>query len=64
MQGPGLCEGGIRERLSISQPTVSHHLAVLRKAGLIGAERRGQWIWHYRIEDKIRRLVRFVRDEV
>lgn len=63
-QGRGLCECGIRERLSISQPTVSHHLAVLRKAGLIGTERRGQWIWYYRIEDKIQRLVRFVRDEV
>jgi ArsR family transcriptional regulator len=63
-QGPGLCECGIRERLSISQPTVSHHLAVLREAGLVRTERRGHWIWYYRIEDKIRRLVHLIRDEV
>jgi ArsR family transcriptional regulator len=63
-RGPGLCECGIREHLSISQPTVSHHLAVLRKAGLIREERRGQWIWYYRIEEKIRQLVQLVREEV
>jgi len=32
----------------LSQPTVSHHLKVLREAGLIQAERRGTWIY-YRI---------------
>src|SRR3954452_4933369 len=30
----------------ISQPTVSHHLKVLREAGWISAERRGTWIWY------------------
>ncbi|MFY9913723.1 MAG: metalloregulator ArsR/SmtB family transcription factor, partial [Nocardioidaceae bacterium] len=29
-----------------SQPTVSHHLKLLREAGLIAAERRGTWIWY------------------
>jgi ArsR family transcriptional regulator len=33
---------------SVGQPTVSHHLKVLREAGLINAERRGTWI-HYSI---------------
>jgi DNA-binding transcriptional ArsR family regulator len=33
------CEG-------ISQPTVSHHLRVLREAGLVHGERRGTWIWY------------------
>lgn len=32
-----------------AQPTVSHHLKVLREAGLVEAERRGTWIW-YRLE--------------
>jgi len=32
----------------VSQPTVSHHLKVLRNAGWIVGERRGTWIW-YRI---------------
>jgi ArsR family transcriptional regulator len=31
----------------VSQPTVSHHLKVLRDAGLVGAERRGLWSYYY-----------------
>lgn len=30
----------------VAQPTVSHHLKVLREAGWIEAERRGTWIWY------------------
>ena len=30
----------------MSQPTVSHHLKVLRDAGWIEGERRGTWIWY------------------
>ena len=36
------------EPLRRSQPTVSHHLKVLREAGLVEGERRGTWVW-YRI---------------
>jgi len=32
----------------VSQPTVSHHLKILKEAGVIAAERRGTWIY-YRI---------------
>jgi ArsR family transcriptional regulator, arsenate/arsenite/antimonite-responsive transcriptional repressor len=31
----------------LSQPTVSHHLKVLRGAGIVGAERRGLWAYYY-----------------
>jgi ArsR family transcriptional regulator len=30
----------------VGQPTVSHHLRVLREAGVVISERRGQWIWY------------------
>lgn len=30
----------------ISQPTLSHHLRVLREAGWVDGERRGTWIWY------------------
>lgn len=36
--------GAIAERFTISKPSISHHLAVLRTAGLVTAERRGQEI--------------------
>ncbi|WP_017792422.1 ArsR/SmtB family transcription factor [Leucobacter salsicius] len=32
----------------VSQPTVSHHLKVLKDAGILASERRGTWVW-YRI---------------
>jgi ArsR family transcriptional regulator len=31
----------------LSQPTVSHHLKVLRDAGIVGAERRGLWAFYF-----------------
>lgn len=31
----------------LSQPTVSHHLKVLREAGLVGSERQGLWAYYY-----------------
>src|SRR6478752_1592677 len=30
----------------VAQPTVSHHLKVLREAGWIAGERRGTWVWY------------------
>jgi ArsR family transcriptional regulator len=30
----------------VAQPTVSHHLRVLREAGWVSAERRGTWIYY------------------
>jgi ArsR family transcriptional regulator len=31
----------------LSQPTVSHHLKVLRDAGIVGSERRGLWAYYF-----------------
>jgi ArsR family transcriptional regulator len=43
----GVCVCQLVAVLGLSQPTVSKHLALLRRAGLIEAERRGRWV-HYR----------------
>lgn len=40
----------------ISQPTVSHHLKVLRDAGIVGSERRGLWAYYYVIPDTLEEL--------
>jgi ArsR family transcriptional regulator len=37
------CDLGPR---GINQPTLSHHLRVLREAGWVSGERRGTWIWY------------------
>jgi DNA-binding transcriptional ArsR family regulator len=36
----------------VGQPTVSHHLRVLREAGIVTSDRRGQWIF-YRLESSV-----------
>ncbi len=40
------CECNIVPEFGLSQPTISYHLKVLREAGLITSQRRGQWVWH------------------
>ena len=40
-----VCVRHVVERLSVSQPTVSHHLKVLRGAGLVAVTRRGTSSW-------------------
>jgi len=40
----------------VAQPTVSHHLKVLREAGLVTSERRGQWIFYRLAPDAAERL--------
>jgi ArsR family transcriptional regulator len=37
----------------LSQPTISHHLRLLREAGLVKTERRGTWV-HYAIDPSLR----------
>lgn len=41
-----LCECNIVPAFGLSQPTISYHLKVLREAGLVRSERRGQWVYH------------------
>ncbi len=36
----------------LAQPTVSHHLRVLREVGAVHGERRGTWIW-YRLDPAV-----------
>ncbi|MDQ6824630.1 MAG: metalloregulator ArsR/SmtB family transcription factor [Candidatus Eremiobacteraeota bacterium] len=41
-----VCVCDLNESLPLLQPTVSHHLKILKDAGLITSERRGTWIYH------------------
>jgi ArsR family transcriptional regulator len=40
----------------LSQPTVSHHLKVLREAGIVDSERRGLWAYYYVIPEALAEL--------
>jgi ArsR family transcriptional regulator len=40
------CVCDLTAPFAVSQPTISHHLKVLREAGLVESERRGTWVWY------------------
>jgi ArsR family transcriptional regulator len=40
----------------LTGPTISHHLKVLREAGLIAGERRGTWVYYRVITDALRQV--------
>jgi DNA-binding transcriptional ArsR family regulator len=60
----GLCAGDIEEVVRLSQPTISHHMAILTKAGLVEAVKQGQWRWYRRNEKALRRLVKSLRAQL
>jgi ArsR family transcriptional regulator len=45
----------------LSQPTVSHHLKVLREAGVVGSEREGLWAYYYVVPDALEELSAWLR---
>lgn len=42
----GICSCDLVEPLERSQPTISHHLKILREAGLVESRRDGTWMWY------------------
>lgn len=42
----GICVCDLVAGFDLSQPTISHHLKVLRQAGLVDSERRGTWVYY------------------
>lgn len=42
-----LCVCDLLTPFEVSQPTISHHLKVLRSAGLVDSERRGTWVYYW-----------------
>lgn len=53
----GVCAGLIDKRTGLSQSTVSGHLAVLQKAGLVTVQPLGQWNFFRRNEEVIQQFL-------
>ena len=51
-----VCVCDLTTAFDLSQPTISHHLKLLRDAGLIEAERRGTWAYYRLVPQAIERL--------
>jgi ArsR family transcriptional regulator len=41
------CVCDVEDQFDLSQPTISHHLKILREAGLVVAEQRGLWVYYH-----------------
>ena len=56
-----VCVCELTPLFDVSQPTVSHHLKVLREAGLVDVERRGLWAYYYVIPEATKELSTWLR---
>jgi ArsR family transcriptional regulator, arsenate/arsenite/antimonite-responsive transcriptional repressor len=49
-----VCVCELTPLFDVGQPTVSHHLKVLRQAGIVASERRGLWAYYYVLPDGLK----------
>jgi ArsR family transcriptional regulator, arsenate/arsenite/antimonite-responsive transcriptional repressor len=54
--GEMCCVCDLTDAFALSQPTVSHHLRILRDAGLVESERRGTFAYYWLVPEAIERL--------
>ena len=54
--GGQACVCDLTGEFDVSQPTISHHLKVLRDAGLVDSERRGTWVYYWVLPGALARL--------
>ena len=54
--GGEACVCDVSVGIDVSQPTISHHLKVLREAGLLLSERRGSWVYYRVVPEALQQL--------
>ncbi|WP_327180927.1 ArsR/SmtB family transcription factor [Streptomyces sp. NBC_01334] len=59
-EGGEVCVCELTPAFDLSQPTISHHLKLLRQAGLIDCERRGTWVYYWVLPGVLDRLAGFL----
>ncbi|MFF9406227.1 ArsR/SmtB family transcription factor [Streptomyces anandii] len=59
-EGGEVCVCELTPAFELSQPTISHHLKLLRQAGLIDCERRGTWVYYWVLPGVLDRLAAFL----
>ena len=55
-QGGEVCVCDLSAAFDLTQPTISHHLKVLREAGIIDSERRGTWVYYWLVPTALERM--------
>jgi ArsR family transcriptional regulator len=51
--GDEICVCDFTGQFEVSPPTISHHLRVLREAGLVDCERRGTWVYYWPLPERM-----------
>ena len=54
--GGEACVCELSAGIDLTQPTISHHLKILRTAGLLDSERRGSWVYYRIVTDALQQL--------
>ncbi len=60
----GLNASDIEAKVKLAQPTISHHMKILKKAGLIDMHKVGTWVWYRRNEAALRNLRSTMQEEM
>jgi ArsR family transcriptional regulator, arsenate/arsenite/antimonite-responsive transcriptional repressor len=55
-QGGEVCVCELTTAFDLTQPTISHHLKILREAGIIDCERRGTWVYYRLVPAALERM--------
>lgn len=61
---PSLCASDIEQRVKLSQPTISHHMRILEKAGLVEVKKQGHWRRYRRNEKLISEMTRNLKKQL
>jgi ArsR family transcriptional regulator len=52
-----LCSCEVMAALELTQPTTSHHLGILERAGLLTSKRNGKWVFYKIANSKVSNLI-------
>ncbi len=60
----GWTASDVEQRIKLAQPTISHHMKILKNAGLVEAQKQGTWVRYRRIEIAVRALRKDLFEEL
>jgi DNA-binding transcriptional ArsR family regulator len=60
----GWTASDVEQRIKLAQPTISHHMKILKNAGLVEAQKEGTWVRYRRIDSTIRAIRKGLLDEL
>jgi ArsR family transcriptional regulator len=60
----GCTASDIGQRIKLAQPTISHHMKILKNAGLVETTKEGTWVRYRRVESALRALRKGLLEEL